>query len=132
MGDEHYGRGVILRQAAQDGPPRVTEVRNAPEDPESESESEPAVALKLSSITATITVEQLAEAFASLDDEAQAEFFAHMADAFAEFKGGGLGRDMQAMSIGGCLGKLSPDAVELLRTVVEYADEAVVKDVMES
>lgn len=104
----------------------------------------PAV-LELTSVVATVTVEELAEIFAGLGDEAQAEFFTHMARAFAKFgrhdpatqletgrRGTGMGGHTKAMSIGEYLGRTSPDAVELLRTVVESAEGEIVKGVMES
>ena len=98
--------------------------------------------LELSSVTATVTVEQLAETFVGMGDENQAEFFMHMAKAFVKFRIADstpfedrvrkMGGHMQAAGIGERLGRLSPDAVELLRTMVEYTEDEIVKGVMQS
>jgi hypothetical protein len=98
------------------------------------------VMLELTTVKATMTIKQLAEAFAGLGDEDQAQFFVEVAKAFAKFGQAGTGRstalnlggDWQAMQIGEILGKESTDAISLIRTILEAADEAMVKDVMTS
>jgi hypothetical protein len=104
----------------------------------------PVVAVRLSPVSATMTIDQLAEAFAGMSDEHQAEFLVRVAARFAEFsarpadwrrgEGPSLGGDYQALMIGERLGR-RPDgaaAVELLRLVMEAAEEALVGEVMGS
>jgi hypothetical protein len=89
---------------------------------------EPVVSLKLSPVTATMTVAQLAGAFADLDNKSQALFFSYVAKCFTRYSG----PSWVAAKVGHELEQVSFDAVELLRMIVEAADEAMVKRIMES
>lgn len=90
----------------------------------------PVVSVSLTPVTATMTIKQLAFAFAEMDAKAQAVFFKEAAIIFSRFSAGG--GDWQAMVAGRELAILSQDGVEFLRTMLQAADDEVVKEVMES
>ena len=117
-----WGRSPALPRARRDPRPQVEEVF--------QDGRGPAVAVSLSPVTATMGVDQLADAFAGMDASAQALFLVRAAERFDELSGA-EGRDWQIMTVGRKLGR-SPGAVELLRTLVEAADEAMVREIMES
>jgi hypothetical protein len=117
-----FGQQIIREPAPQRYDPAVEKLYHGP--------GGNPVTLELTTVKATMTVAQLAATFAGMGDEEQAQFFAEMAKAFQQFDG--LGGDWQAMEIGKYLGKKSPQAVELLKTILETASEVLVKDVMES
>ena len=98
-----------------------------------EQSGDAVVTISLPKVDVRLNAQDLARCVAELDDSGQASFLAALARQFAAFTGT-LGPDWQASQAGKRLG-LRPDggaAVELLRTVLESAEEELVKGVMES
>jgi len=88
------------------------------------------VTVDLERVPVTLSVRQLAACVAELNSDNQADFFVELARLFHGFTGTGAGG--QASMIGEALAKVGGDrAMDLLSLVLEYAQSAAVKKVME-